>query len=68
MEFEQAVRELQLKDPADGTPITAEALLSVLKEDVVYAWERPGSWEGANMLEVLTCHGFFLEKFATDHD
>lgn len=37
MDFEQAVRELQLKDPADGTRITAEALISVLKEDVVYA-------------------------------
>jgi hypothetical protein len=68
MNFEEAVKELQLTDPITRKPITAKELIDILKEDVVYAVERPGSWEGANMLEVLTCHGFLLERYITNHD
>jgi hypothetical protein len=40
-------------------PISAQVLLDTLKEDVILAVERPGSWEGANMLQALSAHGFF---------
>ena len=42
MTFGQAVRELDLRDPCTGQRITAKELLRILKEDVVYALERPG--------------------------
>jgi hypothetical protein len=45
--------------PEFKVPISARVLLSTLKEDVILAVERPGSWEGANMLQVLQAHGFF---------
>jgi len=61
MTFEQAVEALELTDPGTGESLTPEELLETLKEDVVLAFERPGSWEGANMLEVLVCHGFMLD-------
>ena len=60
MTFGQAVKELKLTDPGTGKPVTAKALIEILKEDVVLAVERPGSWEGANMQQVLRCHGFLL--------
>jgi len=59
MTFAEAVRELELKDPSTKKPVTSRELLEVLKDDVVLAVERPGSWEGSNMLNVLLCHGFF---------
>ena len=62
MTFAEAVRELDLKHPATDRPVTARELMDILKEDVVYAAVRPGSWEGSNMHEVLRCHGFFLHQ------
>ncbi len=62
MKYGEAVKALQLTDPITQKPVTAKELTAVLKEDVVLAVERPGSWEGAGMLEVLTCHGFFLNS------
>jgi len=59
MTFKQAVRELALTEPFTKEPVDAKALLATLKEDVILAVERPGSWEGANMLQVLISHGFF---------
>ncbi len=61
MKFGEAVKSLELSDPITKKPVTAGELLAILKEDVVYAVERPGSWEGANMLEVLQSHGFLNE-------
>ena len=58
MTYEQAVEILGPADPCTGEPITPEELLDILKQDVIEAADRPGSWEGANMLEVLLCHGF----------
>ena len=58
MTFEQAVEALKLVKPFTSDLLTADELLEILKDDVVLAVERPGSWEGANMLEVLVCHGF----------
>jgi len=62
MTFAEAVRELALKDPFTHEPVTARELMDILKEDVVYAAIRPGSWEGANMLTVLLSHGFYTDK------
>ena len=61
MKYTEAVKTLQLTDPITKKPVTAKELTEVSKEDIVLAVERPGSWEGSNMLQVLTCHGFFNE-------
>lgn len=60
--YGKAVKALQLTCPITNKPITAKELTDILKQDVVYALERPGSWEGVNMLDVLTCHGFFNDR------
>ncbi len=62
MTFIEAVRELDLKDPLTREPVRPSELIRILKEDVVLSVERPGSWEGSNMLEVLTSHGFFTHQ------
>ena len=62
MTFVEAVRALDLKDPFTKAPITPRELIDVLKQDVVLAVERPGSWEGSNMLTVLQSHGFFNDR------
>ena len=61
MTYGEAVKALRLKDPITRKPLTAKELTEALKEDVVLAVTRPGSWEGANMLQVLVCHGFLCE-------
>ena len=58
MTFEQAVKELALICPSTGKPIDAKDLIEALKDDVILAVERPGSWEGANMRHVLRSHDF----------
>ncbi len=58
MKYTEAVKALQLTDPVTKKPITAKELTTILKEDVVLSVTRPGSWEGANMLQVLDSHGF----------
>ena len=58
MMFTEAVKALDLKEPFTDKPISPEELIDILKEDVVYALKRPGSWEGANMIDVLVSHGF----------
>ena len=59
MTFEEAVKVLCLTRPFTKEPLTPEELTDVLKDDVVLAVKRPGSWEGANMRTVLQSHGFF---------
>jgi len=61
MTFGQAVKALELTYPGTDERLTAKALLEILKEDVIQVVERPGSWGGANMHEVLRCHGFWLK-------
>lgn len=62
MRYTEAVKALQLTDPVTKKPITAKELTAILKDDIVLAVERPGSWEGANMLQVLFCHGFLYDN------
>ena len=57
MTFEQAVEALELRLPITKVPINARVLLNILKEDIIQAIERPDSWKGANMLQVLQTHG-----------
>jgi hypothetical protein len=59
MTFEQAVKELAMTHPFTDDPLDAATLIEILKDDVILAVERPGSWEGFNMLQVLTSHGLF---------
>lgn len=41
-------------------PLDMKALAWMLLEDVALAVRRPGSWEGANMRQVLASHGYHL--------
>lgn len=59
MTFEQAVKALAMTQPFTKAPVDARSLIETLKDDVILAVDRPGSWEGANMLQVLYAHGFF---------
>ena len=38
--------------------LTPATLLAMLAEDAALAIRRPGSWEGANMAQVLISHGY----------
>lgn len=40
--------------------LTLAGLAAMLLEDAALARRRPGSWEGANMLDVLRSHGYEL--------
>jgi hypothetical protein len=62
MTFVEAVKKLDLRHPTAEKPVTPRELIDILKDDVVYAVTRPGSWEGSNMLTVLQSHGFFLHQ------
>lgn len=39
-------------------PLDLKRLAMMLLEDVALAARRPGSWEGANMQQVLRSHGY----------
>lgn len=38
--------------------LTLASLLAMLVEDAAMVMTRPGSWEGANMAQVLMSHGY----------
>jgi hypothetical protein len=39
-------------------PLDLFVLVEMLLEDVAMTVSRPGSWEGSNMIQVLTSHGY----------
>ena len=39
-------------------PLTVRKLAAMLLEDAGMVVSRPGSWEGANIADVLRCHGY----------
>jgi len=41
-------------------PLDMIVLAEMLMQDVALAVRRPGSWEGANMIQVLTSHGYTI--------
>jgi hypothetical protein len=51
---------VNLDDANTHGNLTFEMLGRVLFEDVALAMRRPGSWEGANMAQVLSSHGYQL--------
>ncbi|MCW3699898.1 hypothetical protein [Burkholderia cenocepacia] len=38
--------------------LTPETLLEMLAEDAAMVISRPGSWEGSNMAQVFSSHGY----------
>lgn len=59
---ELASRCTQADTSNDGSttrgPLDVESLLMLLAEDAGMVVTRPGSWEGANMSQVLCSHGY----------
>lgn len=55
--FEQAIQVLDIKEPYSDQVIQPERLVEILKDDVVQVMQRPGSWEGSRMYDLLRCHG-----------
>lgn len=57
-----ALRELPDGEPHSNSHgrLNLHRLAALLLEDVALAIRRPGSWEGANMLRLLECHGYQL--------
>ena len=45
-------------DPDEFDALTITNLAQLLLKDVALAMRRPGSWEGANMIQVLRSHGY----------
>lgn len=41
-----------------GGALTVPTLLTMLAQDAAMTVSRPGSWEGANMQQVLDSHGY----------
>lgn len=39
-------------------PLTPVRLLAMLAEDAAMVISRPGSWEGSNMAQVFSSHGY----------
>ncbi len=61
MTFEQAVEQMALTCPFTNEPVDAKTLAGILKNDVVLAVIRPGSYQGINMRDVLRSHGFIKD-------
>lgn len=56
--IETMMDENQAKEGNSHGPLDLFVLLEMLLEDVAMTVSRPGSWEGANMRQVLTSHGY----------
>jgi hypothetical protein len=56
-EFLDYTRTLDTTFNSHG-PLDMKRLARMLLEDVALAVRRPGSWEGSNMWQVLTSHGY----------
>jgi hypothetical protein len=56
-------RVIELANMSDANThgtLSFENLAKMLLEDVALAVRRPGSWEGANMAQLLASHGYEL--------
>jgi hypothetical protein len=56
--IEQFLDENQSETGNTHGPLDMIILAEILMQDVALAVRRPGSWEGSNMSQVLTCHGY----------
>jgi len=55
-------------DSCSHGPLDMKTLIGMLIEDVALMVRRPGSWEGANMGQVMTSHGYDPEGRAIEAD
>lgn len=56
---ENTIRAISyLKDPLTNEALTAEQVIQALADDLGMTQNRPGSWEGANMQNVIDGHGW----------
>lgn len=56
--IEELMDENQSSEGNSHGPLDLFVLVEMLLEDVALTVSRPGSWEGANMRQVLTSHGY----------
>ena len=56
--IEEFMDENQTGEFNSHGPLDMIVLAEMLMQDVVLAVRRPGSWEGSNMIQVLTSHGY----------
>lgn len=58
--IERGLLRMNGSDGNSHGPLDVQRLAAMLMQDVALAVRRPGSWEGANMYQVLTSHGYPL--------
>jgi len=58
--IECGLRRMNQSDGNSHGPLDVQGLAAMLMQDVALAVRRPGSWEGANMSQVLSSHGYPL--------
>ena len=58
--IERGLLRMNRSDGNSHGPLDVQRLAGMLMEDVALAVRRPGSWEGSNMSQVLTSHGYPL--------
>jgi len=56
--IEEFMDDNQTDESNSHGPLDMIILAGMLLEDVALAVRRPGSWEGSNMIQVLTSHGY----------
>jgi hypothetical protein len=56
-----------LKDPHSSVPLTPEEAMQALADDLGLTNTRPGSWEGANMQQVIDGHGWEM-RFGSESE
>jgi len=56
--IEQFLDENQTGECNSHGPLDMIVLAGMLLQDVALAVRRPGSWEGSNMSQVLSSHGY----------
>jgi hypothetical protein len=56
--IESLMDENQSSEGNSHGPLDLFVLIEMLLEDVALTVSRPGSWEGSNMIQVLTSHGY----------
>lgn len=58
--IERGLLRMNRSDGNSHGPLDVQRLACMLLQDVALAVRRPGSWEGTNMSQVLSSHGYPL--------
>jgi hypothetical protein len=56
--IEQFIETTAHADACTHGPLDMQTLVTMLLEDVALMMGRPGSWEGSNMEQVMSSHGY----------